>query len=254
MIDNLLVAKHSLTKPIRLAPKLKVLLFVLIALATVLSSASVTLAGLCLYAGYFWRCSGLRFGYSFKRLMAMDVIVVFTVLLIPFSVQGEVLFTIAGFAVSVAGCEMALIIIIKANIVMLAVMSLTAGMDSTVFSQALHDLGLPRRFSILMQFTVRYIGVLHHEFTRLRQAMLVRGFKPCNSLHTWRSYGYLLGMLVVRSFDRAERILQAMKCRGFNGQFLIKQKSNINRQQRLVFSGYLLVLAVITAYPLLTAL
>ncbi len=49
--------------------------------------------------------------------------------------------------------------------------------------------------------------------------MKCRGFQPGNSLHTYRSFGYLIGMMLVRAIDRSERILQAMKCRGFQGQF-----------------------------------
>ena len=39
-------------------------------------------------------------------------------------------------------------------------------------------------------------------FAKLR----VRGFKPGSNRHTWRSLGYLVGMLLVRSLERAERV------------------------------------------------
>ena len=39
--------------------------------------------------------------------------------------------------------------------------------------------------------------------------------------HTYRAYGYLVGMLLVRSLDRSERIVAAMKCRGFRGRFYL---------------------------------
>ena len=53
------------------------------------------------------------------------------------------------------------------------------------------------------------------------RAMRVRGFRPRLDRHTCRSLGYLVGMLLVRSFDRAERILAAMRCRGFRGHFFV---------------------------------
>jgi cobalt/nickel transport system permease protein len=37
--------------------------------------------------------------------------------------------------------------------------------------------------------------------------------------HSYRAIGYLVGMLLVRSFDRSERVLAAMKCRGFRGRY-----------------------------------
>ena len=67
--------------------------------------------------------------------------------------------------------------------------------------------------------TVRYIEVLGHEYRRLRMAMTVRGFRMRCNVHTWRSVGWLFGMLFARSIERAERIGEAMRCRGFTGEF-----------------------------------
>ena len=52
----------------------------------------------------------------------------------------------------------------------------------------------------------------------MRRAMRVRGFVANNSRHTYRTFGFATGMLLVRALDRSERMLLAMKCRGFNGQ------------------------------------
>jgi cobalt/nickel transport system permease protein len=49
--------------------------------------------------------------------------------------------------------------------------------------------------------------------------MKIRGFAPRTNLHTYRSYAYLVGMLFVRAAARAERVHQAMRCRGFDGRF-----------------------------------
>jgi cobalt/nickel transport system permease protein len=68
---------------------------------------------------------------------------------------------------------------------------------------------------------VRYIEVVHREYHRLRNAMRLRGFRARCNRHTFRSLGYLIGMLVVRSLDRAHRIVEAMRCRGFRGRFYL---------------------------------
>jgi len=49
--------------------------------------------------------------------------------------------------------------------------------------------------------------------------MLIRCFKPGTNMHTYRTYAYLVGMLIVRSYERSQRIYQAMLCRGFSGRF-----------------------------------
>ena len=49
--------------------------------------------------------------------------------------------------------------------------------------------------------------------------MKVRAFHPRTDLHTYRSYAYLVGMLLLRSYERSRRIYQAMLLRGFRGTF-----------------------------------
>jgi cobalt/nickel transport system permease protein len=80
---------------------------------------------------------------------------------------------------------------------------------------------MPEKLAHLLLFTVRYIDVLRREYGRLRLAMRVRGFRPRMSLHTYRAYGCLVGMLLARSLERSERIVAAMKCRGFRGRFYL---------------------------------
>ena len=71
----------------------------------------------------------------------------------------------------------------------------------------------------LLLFTVRAIDLIGREYRTLRAAMRVRAFRMRTSVHVWRSMGYLFGMLLVRSLERSERIVAAMRCRGFAGQF-----------------------------------
>ena len=82
----------------------------------------------------------------------------------------------------------------------------------------------------LLLFTVRYIDVLHREYLRLAAAMKVRAFRPRMNLHTYATYGNLVGMLLVRSLDRSERILAAMKCRGFQGHFYLLDHFTCSRR------------------------
>jgi len=105
--------------------------------------------------------------------------------------------------------------------VVLTLVVLLGTMDAVTLGHTLHHLRVPEKFTHLMLFTVRYLDVLHHEYLRLRGAMKARGFRPRLDRHTYRCFGYLVGMLLVRSLDRAERIAAAMKCRGFQGHFFL---------------------------------
>jgi cobalt/nickel transport system permease protein len=74
--------------------------------------------------------------------------------------------------------------------------------------------------------------VLREEYLRLRGAMKVRGFRPGTNWHTYRSFGYLVGMMLVRAIERSERILGAMKCRGFSGRIYLLQNFALTSADR----------------------
>jgi cobalt/nickel transport system permease protein len=120
---------------------------------------------------------------------------------------------------------------------MLMILALLGSIEPVKLGHAMAQLRLPVKFVHLFLFTVRYIDVQGREYRRLRTAMKARGFRLRCDLHTWRSVGYLFGMLLVRGIERAERILAAMRCRGFQGHFhLMAEAEPVNRRD-YAFAG-----------------
>lgn len=155
---------------------------------------------------------------TLRRMASMDGFILFMLATLPFTIPGEPLLTIWGYAASVDGLVRAVEIALTANAVALGALTLAGGLEPAVFGHALHRLGAPAALVHLFQFTLRYLDVLEGEYRRLRSAMSARGFQLRNDRHTYRSIGYLVGMMLVRALDRADRILEAMKCRGFEGR------------------------------------
>ena len=108
-------------------------------------------------------------------------------------------------------------------------LALVGDLDPVVIGHALHRLRMPTVLVQLLQFTVRYVGLIDAELDRTRIAMRARGFVPGTNWHTYRSLGYALGMLLVRSLERAERVLCAMKCRGFSDRFPVLDTLHFRR-------------------------
>jgi cobalt/nickel transport system permease protein len=117
------------------------------------------------------------------------------------------------------GVETALLLNAKAIalVTLLLVMQATAPLESTL--KAAHSLRIPGLLVQLSLLTYRYVFVLAEELRRLRIALRVRGYRPRAGLHSYRMAGRLAGTLLVRGYERAERVGQAMRCRGFDGQF-----------------------------------
>jgi cobalt/nickel transport system permease protein len=125
---------------------------------------------------------------------------------------------VGPFTASEAGCLRAAAIALKANAILVAALALLGTLDASRVGHALHRLHVPASLVQLFLFTVRYLGRLEEEFARLRKAMRARAFRPRSDRHSWRSLGQLAGMLLVRSAARAERVMQAMRCRAFTGR------------------------------------
>jgi cobalt/nickel transport system permease protein len=85
--------------------------------------------------------------------------------------------------------------------------------------KAARSLGMPRLLVFLMLLTYRYVFLLMEEFARLRIALRVRGFRNRANLHSYRTIAQVSGTLLVRSQERSDRVGQAMRCRGFDGEF-----------------------------------
>lgn len=178
-----------------------------------------------------------------RRLLAVNFFMLFLWLVLPFSWDGEAVFTVGPLVWSTAGLGAALLITLKANAVACLFWGLVATIPVGVLGHALIRLGIPVKLSHLLLFTYRYIHVLDEEYQRLRQAALVRGFQPRLSRHTLRTYAYLVGMLLVRAFERSQRVYEAMLCRGFNGRFYSLAVFSFRNRDRLALFVFTFILA-----------
>ncbi|MFH0826108.1 MAG: cobalt ECF transporter T component CbiQ [Pseudomonadota bacterium] len=160
-------------------------------------------------------------GKVFTRLAPVNAFVLFMWLVLPFTTPGETIFAVGPLSVQREGVISVLLITLKSNSIMLMVIALLGTSQIFTLVHALSHLWVPDKLVHLFFFCFRYVHVIHDEYHRLTNAMKMRGFRPRTDMHTYRAYGYLVGMLLVRSFDRSRRILEAMKCRGFKGKFYI---------------------------------
>lgn len=230
----------------RLDPRIRVVSAVVFAIVVVsLSDLWVLLGALGVALGLML-FANMEAKKTLRRMAAMDGFIIFMLVMLPFTMPGDAFYVIFGYPASWEGLVKAAQIGLKANAVVLAMMALVGSMESVTFGHALHRLKVPENLVHLLLFTVRYIEVLRVEFDRLRNAMKARGFRPTNSRHTYVSYGYLIGMMLVRALERSERILQAMKCRGFAGQIPLLDDFHFHRQD-FVFSTVLAIAVTMLA-------
>ena len=91
----------------------------------------------------------------------------------------------------------------------------TTGMDR--LASALRMLKIPRLFVLQLLLTYRYISVLMEEVSLIWMAYSIRA--PQQKGIQRKVWGPLIGQLILRTFERAQRVYQAMCLRGFTGEY-----------------------------------
>jgi cobalt/nickel transport system permease protein len=192
--------------------------------------------------------SGLPLRLIVKRLLPLEALMLLLTLALPVTTPGTTWWSIGTVAFSREGLHLAAAIAMKGNAIVLLILALLGSFDANTLGHALAHLYVPEKLTHLLLLSVRYLDVLQRESLRLRAAMKVRGFRPRVNLHTYRSYGYLVGMMLVRSFDRSERIAAAMKCRGFRGRFYLLDHFHFSRCDMPFAMAAALVLLALAAW------
>jgi cobalt/nickel transport system permease protein len=100
--------------------------------------------------------------------------------------------------------------------VYLCVMAVLVLISVTPFQEIVNSmrwLRMPHIFVIVFEMTYRYIGVLFEEAYSMYVAYSLRSADAKGI--AMRDMGSFAGQLLIRSFDRADRVYNAMKCRGY---------------------------------------
>lgn len=105
------------------------------------------------------------------------------------------------------------VILFKTYLCVMAVLTLVATTPLADLTQTMRRWRFPQIFIVIFEMTYRYIGVLFNEAYTMHIAYSLRsaGAKALQM----RDMGSFVGQLLLRSFDRAERVYSAMKCRGY---------------------------------------
>ncbi|MFZ5586191.1 MAG: cobalt ECF transporter T component CbiQ [Thermodesulfobacteriota bacterium] len=180
-----------------------------------------------------------------KRLIAVNGFTALLWVLLPWQITAGADPLGLGLAWSPAGLALALLITLKANAIVLGLTLLLATSPMNHIFHALAHWRVSPRLLQIFFFFYRYLHVLHQEWHRLFLGLRARGFRPRSSLHTYRTYAYLLGNLLLRSLDRAQRVYQAMLCRGFKGTYWLLDHFHWRRRDSLFLAVAGLAVAVL---------
>lgn len=152
----------------------------------------------------------------FVRRLAVEIPFVLFAVFLPFLGTGPVV-ELVGVSLSREGLWGAWNILAKATLGVGASVLLVATTEVPHLLRGLDRLRAPRVLIAIGGFMVRYLDVIAGELRRMRTAMAARGYQPrwFGQIRALASAG---GALFIRSYERGERVYQAMTARGYTGR------------------------------------
>ncbi len=242
----------------RLDPVAKALAMLAVILATVLVGRDRFLAFVPLAAGLaiYHVLGRVPVGYTLRRLLIASPFALAVAGLFPFFEAGDAVFAVPlgpwTLRATDAGLVRAANLLAKFLLAFWATLLLLATTRFQDVVGALGRLRVPRAFVAQLGFLYRYLWVLVDEVMRMRRAREARdgGLGPWGV--RFRSHAGLVGVLFLRTYDRAERIYWAMAARGFDGTLPAVRRGRMRLTDWLFLAGVALGAAGILAADRLT--
>ncbi len=160
------------------------------------------------------RVARIPAGFVSSRLASVIPFVIFA-LFLPFVGQGKDE-EFLGVAVSTAGVWAMWNVLAKALLGATASIVLAATTETPDILKGFSRLKVPGVITAIASFMIRYLEVIAGELDRMRTAMTARGYDP-RWLWQSRPIASSAGTLFIRSYERGERIYEAMLSRGYAG-------------------------------------
>lgn len=192
----------------RLPPVVKILL----AISIIIAGAAIPITfwpaygvlGCAVFAGH--SIARVPMSYLIKRLLIFFPFILSMAISLPLS---------QGFE---RGWDLMLTILFRGLLAFLVSLWLVNVMPFEQLLVTLRRLKVPAVIVAILAFMYRYVFVIWDELDRMRIAWKSRAFGEGSLLFRWKTLARMLGMLLIRSLGRAERIHGAMRSRGWDGQ------------------------------------
>jgi cobalt/nickel transport system permease protein len=173
--------------------------------------------------------SGLGLGFTFRRsFIALPFAL--SAITVLFSIPGEPFFTFrlltSNLTITDAGVLRFVSIVIRSWLSVQLAILLVGTTEFPKIVHALNHLRVPTILTVIISFLYRYLFVLVDEVLRMLRARQARsaaaaGKSPGGNL-LWRARiaGHMSGQLFLRSYERSDRIYNAMVSRGYKGELM----------------------------------
>jgi cobalt/nickel transport system permease protein len=235
MEHGFLDSMSCIQSPIRrLDPRVKVIGFLALLVSIVLtpgaSPVPFILYGVVLVV--LIAVSRLPVAHILERSIVILPFALMTALFIPFLKGADVVWSFnAGplqLMLTREGLETFAAVAVKSFLSILCVVLLTATTGFPELLKALERLRCPGLIVMILSFMYRYLFVVQDEFMKMRLAKEARSAGRSRRMD-WKALAGMVGVLFVRSYERAEAVYLAMCSRGYNGRIVVIHDFHIKK-------------------------
>lgn len=183
----------------------------------------------------------LPVGFLLRKLLIVSPFALFIGIFNPF-LDHEVMarlgsINITGGWISFVSVILRFVLTVSAALILIATTSFPG------ICNALDRLKVPRLFVIQLMFLYRFIFVLTEEALRMVRARRIRAVDQKHP--SLKLFVQMLGLLFIRTLERAERIYLAMQSRGFEGEVRTLKKLRFTVGDLLFVWLFLLLFAIL---------
>ena len=174
--------------------------------------------------------SNLPLSFLLSRLRYPGWFILTIVVLLPFLAGDTVIFQWGWLSIKQEGVRASIVVSVRFFCILTVSLVLfgTAPFLSSI--KSMRSLGLPQVMVDMTLLAYRYLEELGNMLTTMQRAIRLRGFQYKKfSRRNLRILAQLTGSLLIRSYERSNRVYQAMILRGYGYKFTPVDRNNKKR-------------------------
>lgn len=210
-------------------PKILSLLALMFAIAMI--RHLVLIPGVLAIVGVLYMTSGLSWSYLLRRLPYPGVLIVAMVGLLPWISGDTILWQWGLLTLRLEGLQAALLVAGRFLAILTTGFILLGTTPFLDMLKALRSLGMPPLLTDMALLTYRYLFDIANQLATMQLAMKLRGYGLLRQTLRcqWRQLAALFGSLLLRSYERSQRVYKAMRLRGY-GQSMGLTFTSVSRR------------------------
>ena len=131
--------------------------------------------------------------------------------------------------------ELALLIFLRSNALLLFMLLIFY--KKTIFDIAIsmQTLRVPDKLATVFFFVAKFIVIMKEEFEVTKKVMKTRNFKAKSNIFSYKIYSNVIGMIIVKCFERADKLKDSMLLRNFQGKIYQSKTDKFTKMDFLIF-------------------